>query len=186
MKKFTTREEWMTALVARLLPRYIAAAEVDEPPRIRVSLGRTSTKKAIGECWHAKAREIFIRPDHDAPLEVADIISHEMVHAFLPADAGHGTAFKRLGMKVGLTGKPTEMEAGPELLGDLKKLCRELGRFPHAALSMIRLKKKQIGRLMKVECLETGYTVRVTRAWLDNFGAPICPCCETSMEGDTE
>lgn len=31
-------------------------------------------------------------------------------------------------------------------------------------------------RLLKAECLDCGYTVRVTNKWLAGKGAPICPC----------
>ncbi len=184
--KFKTREEWLMALVAKLLPRYQAVAG-GTPPKVRVSVGQTSNKKAIGECWHAEAsadrtREIFIRPDQHDPVEVADTLAHELVHAFMPPDAKHGPKFKRFGLVVGLVGKPSEMGAGPELKAELTVMCKELGAFPHAKLTMLRLVKKQTTRLKKVLCAETGYTVRVTRQWLDMFGTPICPCCESPME----
>lgn len=43
-------------------------------------------------------------------------------------------------------------------------------------------KKKQSTRMIKASCPECGYTVRVTRKWLDTAGAPICPACEEQMK----
>ncbi|MEY9775597.1 hypothetical protein [Arthrobacter sp. MW3 TE3886] len=42
--------------------------------------------------------------------------------------------------------------------------------------------KKQTTRRMKVECAEgSGYKARMTRRWLEEFGAPICPWHEERM-----
>lgn len=184
--KFATREAWMTALVEKLTPR-LAEASGRPVPKVRVSVGRTSKKKYIGECWHAEAsadqtREIFIRPDQDDPVEVAGILAHELVHAFLPPDAKHGISFKRLGKAIGLEGKPTEMHPGTALTGELTVICNTLGPFPHAKLAMIKPGKKQTTRLIKALCEETGYTTRITRQWLDMFGAPLCACCKDEMQ----
>jgi hypothetical protein len=35
-------------------------------------------------------------------------------------------------------------------------------------------------RLLRIECLQCGYTVRMTRKWLA-FGAPLCPTHRTPM-----
>jgi hypothetical protein len=45
-------------------------------------------------------------------------------------------------------------------------------------------KKPQGTRLLKAECGECGYTVRVTKKWLEAKGAPICPCNMTPMVAD--
>jgi hypothetical protein len=39
-------------------------------------------------------------------------------------------------------------------------------------------------RLLKAECEECGYTVRVTKKWLEAKGAPICPCNMKPMVAD--
>ena len=39
-------------------------------------------------------------------------------------------------------------------------------------------------RLLKAECGECGYTVRVTKKWLEAKGAPICPCNMKAMVAD--
>jgi hypothetical protein len=49
--------------------------------------------------------------------------------------------------------------------------------LPHAALGFgaSSAPPKQKARLLKAECGDCGYTVRVTRKWVDEAGAPHCP-----------
>jgi hypothetical protein len=35
--------------------------------------------------------------------------------------------------------------------------------------------------MVKCECGDCGYTVRTSRKWLEESGAPICPCNKKSM-----
>ncbi|MDQ2079513.1 hypothetical protein RA307_04905 [Xanthobacteraceae bacterium Astr-EGSB] len=35
--------------------------------------------------------------------------------------------------------------------------------------------ERQATRMLKCECLDCGYIVRVTRKWIDAVGAPHCP-----------
>ena len=59
------------------------------------------------------------------------------------------------------------------------------GDYPHGALnSLPDGTKKQSTRLVKVLCPGCGYTLRTTRKWLDERGAPICPCNLKPMEAD--
>ena len=66
----------------------------------------------------------------------------------------------------------------------IEPVLRSVGEFPHAALNFEGLRsgpKPQVGRLLKAQCGACGYTVRVTRRWLDVGGAPLCPCNEEAM-----
>ena len=57
-----------------------------------------------------------------------------------------------------------------------------LGEYPHAILGGENSGgKKQSTRLIKCEC-ECGYNVRITRKWLNDLGAPICPSCNIQMQ----
>ena len=42
-------------------------------------------------------------------------------------------------------------------------------------MTAVAAPKKQSSRLLKAECESCGYTVRVTRKWVDQVGAPHCP-----------
>jgi hypothetical protein len=52
-----------------------------------------------------------------------------------------------------------------------------IGALPHAALDFgaSSAPPKQKARLLEAECDDCGYTVRVTRKWVDEAGAPHCP-----------
>jgi peptide subunit release factor 1 (eRF1) len=79
---------------------------------------------------------------------------------------------------LGLEGNPRATRAGPKFKRRFATVLRELGNYPHAALLP---SKRQRGRLLKVECPECGYVARVTRKWLEEAGAPICPTDEVEM-----
>lgn len=186
--QFQSREAWLKAATDALRGHYQTAG-YPLPDDLRFSIGFPSTGrkgKAIGEHWHSVAsadehHEIFIRADQADPIQVLGILSHELVHSAVPLGSGHGPVFKKAALAVGLEGKMRSALPGAELNNRLTALSAELGPLPHAALNFDRQgddsPKKQGTRLLKAEC-ETaacGYTVRITRKWLDAIGAPCCP-----------
>ncbi|CUS44988.1 FIG01094561: hypothetical protein [hydrothermal vent metagenome] len=98
------RESWLNRVAAGMAPLF-EALDAPLPSRVRV---------AIGECWDNRRSgdghfEIFIRPDlahaPDAmPAQIAAILAHELVHAAVGIAAGHGRAFKRVAVGLGLVG----------------------------------------------------------------------------------
>jgi hypothetical protein len=157
-------------------------------PAVRVSVGIPKGRgTAIGQCWNGAASsdglaQVFISPKLDDAARVLDVLAHELIHAVVP-DAGHGAPFKRIALAIGLTGKMTATVAGPTLKAELERLAAELGPYPHARLDFDRGgPKKQGTRLGKVQCGWCGYTCRVTRKWLEEQGAPLCPCSNEAME----
>jgi hypothetical protein len=109
------RESWLNRVAAGMAPLFEALEAL--PSRVRVAIGFTSAGrkgKAIGECWDNRLSadghfEIFIRPDlahaPDAmPAQIAAILAHELVHAAVGIPAGHGKAFKRVALGLGLVG----------------------------------------------------------------------------------
>jgi len=187
-----TREEWLNAVAERLAPHFTALGA--PPPPFRVSIGFTSTGrrgKRIAEC-HApinskdRHHEIFIRPDQAAPMDVAAILAHELIHACVTLDAGHGPAFRRVARAIGLEGPMRATTPGKGFRELAEPILEELGPLPHAELNVRRtrsdLPKKQTTRMFKAHCPECGYSVRLTRHWIDNLGAPICPLDQIQME----
>jgi hypothetical protein len=184
-KLHKTREEWLNDLAGKLAPMFTAKG-APLPPRVRIAIGFPSTGgkgRRVGECWDAKASkdatfEILLRPDLDAPAELAHILVHELVHAAVGIAAGHGPKFRKLAVALGLQGKMKSTTAGPELVAALAPILAKIGPLPHAKLDFSGLTtrpKKQTARLIKCECAACGYTVRTTRKWLEEAGAPVCP-----------
>jgi len=195
-----TREAWLQAAITELRPIFASHA-APLPDVIRVSLGwpagarskrpnastsTTSTPQTIGEYWPAglaadSLPSIFISPSIGDPTRALDILIHELCHAAAPRD-GHGKAFKRIALKMGLEGKMTATTASQALTVQLVAMqANTLGLFPHGALSLDDSpKKKQGTRMLKATCAATEYTVRLSQKWVD-LGLPSCPCCGETM-----
>jgi hypothetical protein len=192
-----SRETWLRAAAHALGPRFEPAG-YKLPARIRFSIGFTSTgrKGSVAECWHSDAsadhhHEIFIRADQADPATVLGILAHELVHAAVPLGSAHGPVYRAAALAIGLAGKMTYALPGPAFAAELQELAARLGPLPHARLDLTLIDstgtgrgrgtvaedrpKKQGTRMLKAECGQCGYTVRITRKWLDGVGAPHCP-----------
>ena len=189
---FATREEWLLAATAELSTIFEAVGET--LPAIRVSVGwpggRGKKGNVIGQCWAASAAtdnvaQIFVSPTLDDAERVLDVLAHELVHAVDDCKSGHKGRFAKVAKAIGLTGKMTETVAGDDLKVELCGILNRIGAYPHAALmggEGADGPKKQGTRMLKVECAEdSGYVVRMTRKWLDEYGAPKCPCHDVAM-----
>jgi hypothetical protein len=199
MKKQDTenREWWLQAAVAEMKPLFKQHG-YGVPP-VRVSCGWPSRggcgvrKRTIGQCWDKKAADdrvaqIFISPllvekkGEDRSQNVLATLVHEVVHAIVGCKEGHNKVFGKCARAVGLEGKLTQTFAGEALRAEIDKWVSKLGEYPHARLNPgMNPVKKQTTRLLKCACPDCGYNVRVTRKWLDEVGAPLCPCNETAM-----
>ena len=179
-----TREQWLSQATIELRALFKQCG-VDLPLQVRASCGfpsksaLASKNRRIGECWAARASadkhaEIFISPTISDSARVLDILAHEMIHASHPND-GHGKAFKRTALAIGLTGKMTATVAGPQFTAWASPVLARLGAYPHADLVPANAQKKQSTRMLKCVCRECGYTVRVAGKWLNDMGAPHCP-----------
>jgi hypothetical protein len=183
-----TRELWLEKATEKLRTDFFAPIGEIVPP-VRVSIGFPgggSPRKTVGEYWKSVAvkdgvPQVFISPVKDCPIEILDILVHELVHAIVP-DAGHKAPFKRIALAVGLTGKMRSTVAGPKLKARLNELARELGPIPQSAIILGEGRKKQSTRMIKVECSDCGYVARTTRQWLETIGAPLCACNNEQMK----
>lgn len=188
-----TREAWLQAATDALRPAF-DAINAPLPDTIRVSCGFPgggSARKRIGECWATssaadKINNVFISPVLAEPVNddgdgVLATLAHELVHVADDCKSGHKGAFRRIAVALGLGGRMTATHAGEELAETLRGIAEELGPYPHAAVNLGLQVKKQTTRMRKVECDKTGYIARLTRKWLDEYGAPYCPCCDEQM-----
>lgn len=198
-KVFETREAWLEAAVAALRPLFEEKAGVTVPT-VRVSVGfaggRGRKNTTIGQCWPTvlsgdKVAQVFVSPVLEDVEQILATLVHELVHAADDCESGHKGEFTRIARAVGLEGKLTATHAGDDLKETLGEIhSKVLGKFPHAALSAgdgADGPKKQGTRMLKTICVaadegEEVYTVRMTRKWLDTYGAPICPCHNEKME----
>lgn len=180
---YETREQWLNACIGLHAQSFLN--EGFELPKIRIacgfpSIGATRRKnKTIGQCFPSAASndsaiEILISPVVDSIMEVSAIVAHELCHAVLPSGTGHRAPFKRLAKAIGLAGKATATHAGEDYVAEYAPKLESLGMYPHAVLNVNANRKKQSTRMIKASC-DCGYTVRLSRKWLDDMGAPHCP-----------
>lgn len=168
-----------------------------QPIKFSVSFieGTRSSKKnkTIGAHYShhfskGKEQHILIHPSLEDGVRVVDVLIHELIHAQLPIDAGHGKQFREVALAVGLTGKMTATVATPELKEKIEKWVKKVGEYPHSSFDVSK-SKKQTTRMLKVMCVsqytECGggnYKARMSRKLIENFGCPVCPNCGNQME----
>lgn len=193
MKKYKTREQWLLAAINQLRP-YFKAHGYIIPKKVKVSCGWTKSRKtATGETWSPNAskgkfHEIFISPECDnvdviSKDGVLSILVHELIHVVIGLKEGHKKLFKQTCKKLGLEGKATESTAGHSLCLFFKEIIKEIGQFPHRALIPSKSGiKKQTTRLLKLQCPNCDYIIRVTRKHLDEKGSPLCPVHKKPFE----
>ena len=183
--KFATREEWLNAAVTYLRPEFLARG-YSLPDRIRVSVGFTSggrRSKRIGECWSDAASadqyfEIFLRPSVLTDARILDILTHELCHAAVGIDAGHGATFGACARSLGLEGKLTSTHAGEQWYKWALPVLTELGPMPYGVLNEGAIhtgKPKQKTNLRKIECPACGWLARVTLKHIEAHEHLNCP-----------
>jgi len=179
----TTREAWLTHFAEKYLWPRIEAAGGKRPQRYRVSVGfpkgrRGNKGHSIGQCWSQEVSadqtcEIFVSPELDAPQAVA-VLSHEVCHAAIGVRLGHRAPFKKLALAIGLSGPMRATVPTPEFEMTIREWIAAESVYPHAPLSAATSPTRPGSRLLKASCESCGYTVRVTRQWLD-IASPLCP-----------
>lgn len=187
-----TREAWLNAAVEALRPVFLTLAQAELPAELLVSVGwpgGKSIRKVIGQCWAASTAagtpHLYVSPMLGAdPVDLLGCLVHELIHAWDDCKSQHKGAFLKAFRALGMTGKATECAVGDELRPILADIAAQLGAYPHKAVTLAEVdaQPKQTTRMLKVECGADGYTVRMTRKWLDELGAPTCPCGERMVE----
>ena len=191
--RFHAREQWLAAFVDCARPHFVRAG-AKLPDKVRLSIGFTAggrRAKALGQCWSEACSadgsfEIFIVPSLDDASRIADILTHELVHAAVGIDAGHGPAFRRVAKALGLTGKMTATVAGEEWHAWADTIVADLGPLPHARLDTDgkTTRKKQSTRLLKCECDSCGFVFRASAKWVLDGGPLRCPDPDCDGEMD--
>lgn len=189
--KHDTRESWLRAATKGIQP-YFGKAGYELPEKIRYAIAFTSAGRKgnrVGECWHASTSadesfEIIIRADKSDPVEVLGILFHELTHAVLPADAGHGEPFRAAARKLGLEGPMRHALPNKWIRDELAVLAASLGPLPHAELFIARgtagraadRPRAQKTRYLKAHCEAEGcvFNVRLVAACIA-IGVPHCP-----------
>jgi len=177
------REDWLSAAVSELRPFFDAIGK-PLPANVRVACGfplGANRTGALGQCWADTASadktfEILINPKLANPIDVFEVLVHELCHSTAGA-MNHGVNFQKVAALMHLEATPVDgwkaTARGPEFLPTFGAIVDSLGPYPHAALTM-STKKVQTTRMLKAVCPSCGYTVRLTSKWAA-LGLPSCP-----------
>jgi hypothetical protein len=188
---YKTREEWLHAFTDAARPMFKELG-YELPKTLRLSVGFTSKgarSKRIGECWSNESSEdgvceIFITPLLGDAARIADILTHELIHATVGVAAGHKKPFVDCMKAVGLAGKPTATVAGDGWWKWAQPILDDLGDLPHAKLAQPGGgASKQTTRMLKCECGSCGFTFRTTAKWLEAADGMV-RCPDPFCEGD--
>ena len=189
-----TREDWLNESIVKLRP-WFAETGFAVPDKVRASIGWPSAKglskkkRVIGECWSHECStdgfiEIFVSPYLGEPYETIETLLHEMIHGTVGIKEGHKGDFIRVAKSLGFDKPWTKTPATDSLRNRLMDLLTELPGFPGSKLDMAAIeagaKKPQSTRMIKAECGDCGYTVRLTRKWMA-AGLPLCPTHRIEM-----
>jgi hypothetical protein len=185
-KTIKTREEWLNVVLHKHVAPLLAKSGAEVPKDCKVSVGFPgggSAKKRIGECWPRSrssigVNEIFLNPAMTKVETLVDTLIHEAIHAADDCKSGHKGFFRRTALAVGLEGKMTSTHAGAALTDWIESVLEAMPAFEYGSLNLDG-RKKQTTRMVKVECLDCGYTLRTTQKWID-VGLPTC-CCGGTM-----
>ena len=141
-----TREAWLNYVAQRMAPMFEQLG-APLPAQLRIAIGFTSSgrrSRSIGECWDNQCSEdrhfeIFIRPDLGdskdlMPMQVAEILGQELVHAAVGVAAGHGKKFRRVARGIGLVGQMKATTAGPDFEKAMQPILAVAGPLPHGRL----------------------------------------------------
>jgi hypothetical protein len=183
-----TRESWLNSLAEVLRPAFKRAG-FPLPDKLHISCGwptrralitPTSKSRTMGQCFGSACSsdghsEIFITPALADSMEVAEVLVHELCHAALDCDGGHGPQFRKVATAMGLSGKMTSTHAGQDLARRLNDILGSMAKYPHATLDKLQPGKKEGTRLIKIICGDCGWTGRTTQMWIEE-GLPTCQC----------
>lgn len=193
MNENMTRELWLNQ-AANIIAQDKFAGLGHEVPKVHISVGfpKGGRSNTIGQCWAPTASadgsgHIFISPVLSDTIQILGVLVHEMVHAVnhSQGDSGHGKPFSSIAKPLGLEGKMTATVVGPALAEYLNTVVDRLGGpFPHAALSPVeKTGKSRSGKVIKLACVAgEDYVVSISKARLELWGPPTCPCHGETME----
>lgn len=193
-----TREDWLTRATVALSEKFFPLADgrTRMPEKWACSCGFPyKSREAIGQCWPPTVSgdgttHMFVCPTQAEPVRVLDILLHEMGHAAVGCDKGHGKEFKVFCREVGLEGKATATVANPgtELHATLSRIAEELGPYPHVAISKTvqkkRKEKKAGGWVRLMSETKSEYRVVISPKQLEEHGYPCDPWGDEMVEAE--
>ena len=160
-QEVTQLREWWLEQASRFLIAHMAQHGL-AAPSVRVSCGWParggvgSRVVVIGQCFSPQVcadgrSHIFISPRIAESITVLGTLLHELIHASVGCQHGHGKVFSQAARRVGLVGPPTATTVGDSLRPLLNTYIERAGAYPHAAIHL-QPKEKVGSRLRLYQC----------------------------------
>lgn len=129
-----TREEYLQSVVD-LFRRDLRRVGITVP-RVHISVGMTGQGRTIGLTYarvHSpdNLNQIFISPELYETNLVIGVVGHEVCHAILNCEGGHGKKFTLLARQLGMTKPYTVITPGPIMQEKCEVIKSRLGKYPH-------------------------------------------------------
>jgi len=207
IKKSKLNRETYLEEATKILKRSLFTPKGYKVPKVQLSVswatrGNRSSKtkmgvRTVGQCastgLHAGGLNLItITPAYDGStlegtLDILGTLVHELVHAVDNCESGHGEAFKRCALAVGLT-PPMRSTGESQWLKDLmtEKIVKKLGLFPHQKLTAGG--RPDTVRNLKVSCNCCGFSFRTSRMNINKLPDHIqCPTgCGGLMDNERD
>jgi ssDNA-binding Zn-finger/Zn-ribbon topoisomerase 1 len=184
----------------RILREAIAHFELKtKPESIVVTIQTKGRAEALGWFWAGRwsngKNEINLSAETLRKCHPGEVLIHELAHAENNtlgikdcSGKAHNKHFKTMAERLGLKCAEKRDKRYGWGLTDLDKGASDFlakVKYDNSIFALNRLEEGKTSkagtRLLKAECPECGYTVRVTQKWID-VGMPTCPCGQ-KMEG---
>tara|TARA_R110000868_G_scaffold159274_2_gene387979 strand:- start:1739 stop:2386 length:648 start_codon:yes stop_codon:yes gene_type:complete len=189
------RETWLNAMIDKAVPLFDNAgfkiSDIRSKLKVSCSFIQGSRgnklKDAIGVHYNPTIsaegfHEMMIQPSLSDSVQVVGVLIHEMVHSiqthlyhdengFLSVKA-HGKEFRKMALAVGLQGKMTATTESPELKIQIEKWVAEIGKYPHAKMTLNDSRAKQTTRMNKLICMNCGFIARASTGAVNTYGLP--------------
>ena len=192
------REIWLHKAATLSFDYWFKRANCNTDIKFRISVGwpvkRAGRKgEAIGQCFgkgHSEDDhiEIFISPKLSDPIEVLGVLQHELVHAVVGVEHGHGPKFRSCALRVGLCGDMRHTDMRSNFKEWAKSILLDIGPYPHGKMdfsqdSLNGLTKRE-APLRKFECQNTEhphYFCYLTKSVARSYSPPSCGECGLPM-----
>lgn len=189
----TTREGWLVEGMTLLGQEFFTSRGHEVPEKLQVACGwPKASQRAIGQCWSPNASadattQMYVAPTESEPVQVLDVLLHEMIHAVVGCEHGHRGPFKKMAQEIGLAGKMTATyaEPGSDLHALLQDIAAKIGDYPHAAMTKKGPSGKRVypyvwKRLMSVK--DSSYTITISPRVMEEHGRPVDPWGEEMID----
>ena len=142
------REQYLQSVVTHFR-RDLKKVGITVPP-VHISVGMTGQGRTIGLTYarlHSpdNCNQIFLTPEISDTDDAIGVVAHEVVHAILDCEYGHGREFTLLARHLGLTKPYAVVTAGPILIEKMKKIRSSLGKYPHPGFTFLDTKPTKCG-----------------------------------------